>query len=90
MCVNPGSAFNCYWQMPFRRRARITITNESEQERLALLPDQLHAAEVPDDAAYFHAQFRRVNPLPDKATSYTILDGVRGRGQYVGTYWPGA
>ena len=40
---------------------------------------------VPDDAAYFHAQFRRSNPLP-YMQDYTILDGVRGRGHYVGTY----
>ena len=43
----------------------------------------------PEDAAYFHAQFRRVNPLPYKQV-YTILDGVKGQGQYVGTYMPGA
>ena len=41
--------------------------------------------EVPDDVAYFHAQFRRVNPLPYKDV-YTILDGVEGHGQFVGTY----
>ena len=41
--------------------------------------------DVPEDAAYFHAQFRRVPKLPAKSV-YTILDGVRGRGQYVGTY----
>ena len=41
--------------------------------------------EVPEDAAYFHAQFRRTNPLPYK-TDYTILDGVKGKGHYVGTY----
>jgi hypothetical protein len=40
---------------------------------------------MPDDAAYFHAQFRRVNPLPYKDV-YTIVDGVKGKGQYVGTY----
>lgn len=40
---------------------------------------------VPEDAAYFHAQFRRVNPLPYKEV-YTLLDGVRGKGHYVGTY----
>ena len=27
VCVNPGSAFNSYWQMPFRKKARITIEN---------------------------------------------------------------
>ena len=41
--------------------------------------------DVPEDAAYLHAQFRRVPKLPVK-TVYTILDGVRGRGHYVGTY----
>ena len=41
--------------------------------------------EVPEDAAYFHAQFRRTNPLPYK-TDYTILDDVKGKGHYVGTY----
>ena len=41
--------------------------------------------EVPEDVAYFHAQFRRTNPLPYKEV-YTILDGVKGWGQYVGTY----
>ncbi len=42
VCVNPGTAFNCYWEMPFTRRARITLTNESESERL-LLPDHVFA-----------------------------------------------
>ena len=41
--------------------------------------------EVPEDAAYFHAQFRRVNPLLYKSV-YTILDSVKGKGHYVGTY----
>lgn len=33
----------------------------------------------------FHAQFRRVNPLPYKEV-YTIVDGIKGRGHYVGTH----
>jgi len=41
--------------------------------------------DVPKDAGYFHAQFRRVNPLPFKQ-DYTIVDGISGKGQYVGTY----
>jgi hypothetical protein len=41
--------------------------------------------EVPDHAAYFHAQFRRMNPLPFKQ-DYTLLENVRGQGHYVGTY----
>ena len=41
--------------------------------------------DVPAQTGYFHAQFRRTNPLPYKS-DYVILDGVKGWGQYVGTY----
>ncbi len=85
VCVNPGSALNCYWEMPFRRRARITMTNAAETPSVLFYQINYTLTDVPDDAAYFHAQFRRVNPLPYKQV-YTILEGVRGRGQYVGTY----
>ena len=40
---------------------------------------------VPDEAAYFHAQFRRVNPQPFKK-EYVLVDSIQGKGQYVGTY----
>ena len=43
VCVNPGSAFNSYWQMPFRKRARITMENIDSQADALLLPDRLHA-----------------------------------------------
>jgi hypothetical protein len=85
VCVNPGSAFNCYWEMPFRTRCRITMTNIADKEMTLYYQINYTESEVPDDLAYFHAQFRRVNPLPYKDV-YTILEGVRGRGQYVGTY----
>ena len=41
--------------------------------------------DVPEDAAYFHASFRRKNPLPYKEV-FVIADGIEGQGQYVGTY----
>ncbi len=85
ICVNPGSALNCYWEMPFRRKCRITMTNIADTEMSLYYQINYTLTEVPDDAGYFHAQFRRVNPLPYKQV-YTILDGVAGRGQYVGTY----
>lgn len=85
VCVNPGSAFNCYWEMPFRKRARVTLTNLDEKPFILFYQITYALTQVPEDAAYFHAQFRRVNPLPYKSV-YTILDGVKGRGQYVGTY----
>jgi hypothetical protein len=83
--VNPGSAFNCYWEMPFRRSFRITAENLADDEMTLYYQIDYTLTEVPADAAYFHAQFRRVNPLPYKSV-YTILDGVSGRGHYVGTY----
>ena len=84
VCLNPGTAYNCYWEMPFRRRCRITMTNIAEHEMVLYYQIDYSLTEVPEDAACFHAQFRRVNPLPCKEV-YTILDGVRGRGHYVGT-----
>jgi len=85
VCVNPGSAFNCYWEMPFRKRCRMTVTNLATEAMTLYYQVNYTLTEVPADAAYFHAQFRRTNPLPYKQ-DYTLLDGVRGQGQYVGTY----
>ncbi len=83
--VNPGSAFNCYWEMPFRKRCRITMTNLDDVQMTLYYQINYALTEVPEDAAYFHAQFRRVNSLPYKEV-YTILDGVKGGGHFVGTY----
>jgi hypothetical protein len=85
VCINPGSAFNCYWEMPFRKRCRMTITNLAEEKMVLYYQINYTLTDVPEDAGYFHAQFRRVNPLPYKQV-YTLLDGVRGQGHYVGTY----
>jgi hypothetical protein len=85
VCVNPGSAFNCYWEMPFRKRCRITMTNTADEAMTLYYQLNYTLTDVPEEAAYFHAQFRRTNPLPYKEV-YTILDGVKGWGQYVGTY----
>jgi hypothetical protein len=85
VCVNPGSAFNCYWPMPFRRKCRITMENIDTEPMMLYYQVDYILTEVPSDAAYFHAQFRRVNPLPAKSV-VVLLDAVQGRGQYVGTY----
>jgi len=83
VCVNPGRAFNSYWEMPFRKRCRITLTNISTEAVRLYYQVNYTLTEVPADCAYFHAQFRRANPLPYKSV-YTILDGVKGPGHYVG------
>jgi hypothetical protein len=85
VCVNPGSAFNSYWPMPFRKSAKITLENLDDKPMTIYYQIDYSQSDVPSDAAYFHAQFRRVNPLPYKQ-AYTILDNVKGKGHYVGTY----
>jgi hypothetical protein len=85
VCVNPGSAFNSYWEMPFRKSARITMENINTEPMTLFYQVDYTLTDVPKDVGYFHAQFRRTNPLPYKS-DYTILDGLKGWGQYVGTY----
>jgi len=85
VCVNPGSAFNSYWEMPFRKSAKLTIENIGEDDATVYYQIDYTLTDVPSDAAYFHAQFRRQNPLAYKDV-YTILDNVKGWGHYVGTY----
>lgn len=85
VCVNPGSAFNSYWQMPFRKKAKVTIENLDDNQITIYYQIDYTLTTVPEDAAYFHAQFRREDPLK-QAGLYTILDGVEGKGHYVGTY----
>ena len=85
VCVNPKRAFNCYWDMPFYKHCRITIENLHHEKVLFFYQVDYVIGELPEGHAYFHAQFRRTNPLPYKEV-YTILDNVQGNGHYVGTY----
>ena len=85
VCVNPGSAFNCYWEMPYRKGFRVTLENRGQTRATIYYQITYTVQPVAGDAGYFHAQFRRVNPLPYKQ-DYTLLEGVSGRGSYVGTY----
>ncbi|HPC98543.1 MAG TPA: DUF2961 domain-containing protein [Bacteroidales bacterium] len=85
VCVNPGSAFNCYWVMPFRKKCRITMENINDTDPMNLYYQiDYTLTDVPADAAYFHAQFRRSNP--NETSVYTIADGIKGKGHYVGVY----
>lgn len=86
VAVNPLGGFNCYWEMPFRKRARITIENLHENEIKNFFYQITYTlTDVPDDCAYLHATWRRSNPVPRKGV-HTLLDGVVGQGHYVGTY----
>ena len=85
VCVNPGSGFNCYWQMPFRKKCKIVMENLDTKKAGLYYQIDYTLTDVPDDAAYFHARFNRVHAVPDKQV-YTIVDNIKGKGQYVGTY----
>lgn len=82
--VNPGSAFNCYWVMPFRKKCRITMQNINTEKMVLYFQVDFTLTRVPENAGYFHAQFRRNNPT--NGGLYSLVDGIKGKGQYVGTY----
>ncbi len=86
IAVNPSGGFNSYWPMPFRKSTKITIENQSGED----IPEFFYQidyslTEVPDEAAYFHAQWRR-SMTSREYPEHVILDGVKGQGHYVGTY----
>lgn len=86
LSMQDGKGFNCNFPMPFIKKAKITVENESDSE-IELLFYQIDYTlgdELDEDTGYFHAQFRRQNPCP-LGSDYTILDGVKGQGKYVGT-----
>lgn len=85
VCVNPGSAFNCYWPMPFRKGFKITVENRNAEQVVIYYQINYVRKPVGEDAAYFHAQFRRENPTRYQKP-FTMLDNIKGRGHYVGTY----
>lgn len=86
IAVNPNGGFNSYWPMPFRKHALITIENQ-RPDAIPLFFYQITYAltAVPDDAAYFHAQWRR-SMTTREHPEHTILDDVSGHGHYVGTF----
>jgi hypothetical protein len=85
VCVNPGSAFNCYWQMPFKKSCKITMENTAPADAILYYQINYSLTDIPENSAYFHAQYRRSNPLKFKDV-HVILDDVKGWGHYVGTY----
>lgn len=80
-----GKGFNCYFPMPFAKRARLTATNETDGsiEMFFFQVDYTIGDPVDADTPLFHAQFRRA-PRTEMMKDYVILDEVHGRGRYMG------
>jgi hypothetical protein len=86
IAVNPSGGFNSYWPLPFRKSARIELENQWKDEIGGFFYQVTYElGPVPDDAAYFHAQWRRFVTRVDYP-EHVIIDGVQGKGLYVGTY----
>lgn len=85
IAVNPACGFNSFWEMPFRKRARVTLENREPDDVIVYYQIDYTLTAVPEDCAYFHARFRRSNPV-EHLQDHVILDEVEGRGQFVGCY----
>lgn len=85
MLVEGGDGYNLYFPMPFHKRGRITVTNESQKNVRSFYYhiDYTEGDVLPPKTAYFCAQYR--NEFPEKTgKDYLILD-AEGEGQYIGT-----
>jgi len=80
-----GRARNSYWQMPFRKSCRITVTNEGDRFVTSFYyhVDYRKYASLSPDIAYFHAYYRQERPT-EHGRNYRFLD-IQGTGHYVGT-----
>jgi len=86
VAVNPSGGFNSYWPMPFSRKARITIESRHPDPIDGFFYQITYAlSAVPENAARFHAQFRRSLTRRD-VPEHVILDDITGKGHYVGTF----
>jgi hypothetical protein len=79
-----GRARNSFWPMPFRKSARVTVTNEGTQTiGMYYYVDWQRVPRLDADIAYFHAQYHQEYPTT-KGRNYVVAD-ITGRGHYVGT-----
>ncbi len=83
--VGDGDSYNCFWNMPFRKSARIEIVNQSAKaiNLLYYNIDWIKKDRIPKDTPYFYAQYRQEYPAR-KGQDYVLLD-TKGKGHYVGT-----
>lgn len=81
----PTGGLNCFFPMPFRKHAKITIENLAPMDSLYFYyAITMEEGKIEDDEAYFHAQFRRTNPLK-YMDDYIIVENIKGKGHFVGT-----
>lgn len=82
--VNPNRGLNCFFQMPFKKRALITLENRSSRKKVIYYQINYTLTTLGDDIGYFHSQYRSSKPIA-KGEVHTLLDNVNGKGKYIGT-----
>lgn len=83
--VNPAGGFNSYFEMPFRKGAKIILENIGIDAVVFYYQIDYILTQVPDDYAYFHASWTRRDPS-NYRDPFTIVDNIKGKGHYIGTY----
>jgi hypothetical protein len=96
LACSPGRSLNCYFAMPYRKAARLTVTNEGTQPVNSFYSniDFMTVPSLPADSLYFHAQYRQATPNvattgesrklnPDGKLNYVYME-TRGRGHLMG------
>ncbi len=83
--VSPTGSLTCYWRMPFRKQARIVVTNENPDRSTGLywMVDWVQLESLPPETPYFYAHYRCEYPAV-KGRDYLLAD-LKGSGFYVGT-----
>ena len=83
MLVAPGRGYNSYFEMPFRKHCRITMENRGGTDENLYYIITGCRCELGADTGYFHASYRQEHPVR-KGRAYTVIDGIEGRGQFLG------
>ena len=82
-----GRSQNCYWKMPFKKHAKITVSNDLPgygPAGLYYYVDWEKVNSLPENVLYFHARYHQQSPA--KPGDHVILD-TKGRGNYAGTVY---
>ncbi len=94
LACSPGKSLNCYFAMPYKQSARLTVTNEGREDIGSFYSniDYQTVSALPPDVLYFHAQYRQAAPCTPNTGDKHNLDGklnyvygeTRGRGHLMG------
>ena len=79
LVFSPFNGYNCYFPMPFRESARITITNDQNVDIKGWVyfqADWRDYKKISGRTPYFHAQWRREAPGLRRARPYSVIQAV--------------